>query len=128
VATYGLTHVALGVRDVERSFQFYERVFGVVAVYRGEDFIQAQTPGARDVIVFQPAKRKVGTSGGIAHFGFRLTEPASIEHAARLIEACGGTIEEKGEFVPGEPYLFARDLDGYSIEVWYELPTSADPR
>jgi hypothetical protein len=39
----------------------------MVAVYRSEDFIQAQTPGARDV-------------------------------------------------------------DGYLIEIWYELPTTADPR
>jgi len=29
--------------------------------------------------------------------------------------------------VPGEPYLFARDLDGYLFEIWYELPTPADP-
>lgn len=32
-----------------------------------------------------------------------------------------------GEFVPGEPYLFAADPDGYEVEVWYELPTTVDP-
>ena len=127
VTTYGLTHVALGVRDVERAFAFYERVFGMVAVYRGDDFIQAQTPGARDVIVFETAKSKTGTSGGIAHFGFRLVDPAAIDAAAEAIMAAGGKIDDKGEFVPGEPYVFARDLDGYLFEVWFELPTPADP-
>src|SRR5262245_32066461 len=127
VTTYGLTHVALGVHDVERAFAFYERVFGMVAVYRGDDFIQAQTPGARDVIVFETAKAKIGTSGGIAHFGFRLVDPKAIDAAAEAIVSAGGTIEERGEFVPGEPYVFARDLDGYLIEVWFEIPTSADP-
>jgi hypothetical protein len=24
------------------------------------------------------------------------------------------------EFCPGEPYLFAKDPDGYEIEIWYE--------
>ena len=34
---------------------------------------------------------------------------------------------ETGEFVPGEPYLFATDDDGYEFEIWYELPTPMDP-
>jgi len=29
--------------------------------------------------------------------------------------------------VPGEPYLFATDPDGYEIEIWFELPTPVDP-
>ena len=86
VATFGLTHVALSVRDPGRAFAFYEGVFGMVAVYRERDFIQAQTPGARDVLVL-----------------------------------------ERGEFVPGEPYAFVRDVDGYTVEIWYEIPTAVDP-
>ena len=43
-----------------------------------------------------------------------------IDAAARAIEAAGGKIVERGEFVPGEPYVFAKDPDGYTIEVWYE--------
>jgi catechol 2,3-dioxygenase-like lactoylglutathione lyase family enzyme len=128
IATFGLTHIALGVRDVERAFAFYERVFGMVAVYRGDGFLQAQTPGARDVIVFETAEKSVGKSGGIVHFGFRLIDPASIDAAAAAIVAAGGEIQDKGDFVPGEPYIFARDLDGYLFEVWFELPTSADPK
>jgi len=128
ITTFGLTHIAVGVRDVDRAFGFYERVFGMVAVYRGEGFLQAQTPGARDVIVFEAASKALGKSGGIAHFGFRLMDPASIDAAAAAIVAAGGEIEDKGEFVPGEPYIFARDLDGYLFEVWFELPTSADPK
>jgi catechol 2,3-dioxygenase-like lactoylglutathione lyase family enzyme len=128
ITTFGLTHLAVGVRDVERAFAFYERVFGMVAVYRGDGFLQAQTPGARDIIVFEAASKSLGKSGGIAHFGFRLMDPESIEAAAAAIVAAGGEIEDKGEFVPGEPYIFARDLDGYLFEVWFELPTSADPK
>ena len=126
VKTHGLTHLALAVHDPERSFRFYQSVFGVVAVYREPGFIQAQTPGSRDVLVFEKGP-KAGKAGGVAHFGFRLTDPADLEAAAREVERAGGSITSKGEFCPGEPYLFARDPDGYEIEIWYELPTPVDP-
>ena len=127
VKTHGLTHIALAVTDPQRSFDFYRRVLGVVAVYKQADFIQAQTPGSRDVIVFERG-RQAGKSGGIAHFGFRLTKPGDIASARRAIKAAGGTITSHGEFVPGEPYVFFRDPDGYEVEIWYEIPTKVDPR
>jgi catechol 2,3-dioxygenase-like lactoylglutathione lyase family enzyme len=126
VLTYGLTHIALGVKDPARSFDFYRDVFGMVEVYRQPDFIQAQTPGSRDVLVFEKSTR-TGESGGIAHFGFRLTDPADIDHAEAAVKKAGGTIVERGAFIPGEPYLFARDPDGYMLEIWYEIPTKVDP-
>src|ERR1700704_6526214 len=73
--TYGLTHVALAVRDVDRASAFYRSVFGAVEVYRQNGFVQLQTPGARDVIVLEKKAKGAGKSGGIAHFGFRLRKP-----------------------------------------------------
>jgi catechol 2,3-dioxygenase-like lactoylglutathione lyase family enzyme len=122
-----LTHLALKVRDPERAYAFYRDVFGAVAVYRERGFIQAQTPGSWDVIVLEAEPGATRGSGGIAHFGFRLLDPQDIEEAATAVEAAGGQIVSRGEFVPGEPYLFCRDPDGYDLEIWYELPTSADP-
>ena len=128
VRTHGLTHVALAVKDVERAFRFYEAVFGMVAVYRDAGFLQAQTPGTRDVLVFEANAGEAGKLGGVAHFGFRLVDPADIDAAADAIVAAGGSIRDKGEFVPGEPYIFFTDPDGYEVEVWYELPTPVDPK
>ena len=119
VRTFGLTHIALAVADVERDFLF-EAVFGMVAVYRGDGFLQAQTPGTRDVLAFEKKPSEAGRSGGVIHFGFRLADPADIDKAAMAITAAGGVIEDKGDFVPGEPYIFFTDLDGYEVEVWYE--------
>jgi catechol 2,3-dioxygenase-like lactoylglutathione lyase family enzyme len=127
IRTRGLTHLALKVKDAERAFAFYRDVFGVVAVYRERGFIQAQTPGAWDVLVFEEQPGTVGGSGSIAHFGFRLVDPRDVDEAARAVESAGGQVVRRGEFVPGEPYLFCRDPDGYDLEIWYELPTTADP-
>ena len=44
-----------------------------------------------------------------------------------MVKKAGGIVKDKREFVPGEPYLFAADPDGYELEIWYELPTSVDP-
>jgi catechol 2,3-dioxygenase-like lactoylglutathione lyase family enzyme len=127
IKTYGLTHLALAVRDVDRASAFYRDVFGAVEVYRQDGFVQMQTPGTRDVLVFEQRATNAGKSGGIAHFGFRLQDPGDIDAAARAVKTAGGTIKEQGEFVPGEPYLFATDPEGYEIEIWYELPTPVDP-
>jgi len=127
IRTHGLTHVALAVRDPKRSLRFYRQVFGVVSVYEEPSFIQAQTPGSHDVLVFEKDPDRAGRAGGVVHFGFRLVDPADIEQALETVEAAGGTILSHGEFCPGEPYLFCCDPDGYEVEVWYELPTRVDP-
>lgn len=127
IKTYGLTHVAFAVRDLARTRKFYEQVFGAVAVYDDESLLQMQTPGARDVMVFQKNPEKAGKAGGIIHFGFRLLDPHSIDDAAAAVENAGGTIIEKGEFCPGQPYIYFHDPDGYEVEIWHEIPPQSTP-
>src|SRR6266545_8098660 len=123
VRTYGLTHIGLAVRDMERSLRFYERLLGVAVLYRDEHSIQVQTPGSHDVTVFEQDRRKAGAPGGVSHIGFRLRAPSEIDGAVRDAKNAGGTILRRGEFVPGEPYVFVSDPDGYEVEIWYELET-----
>jgi catechol 2,3-dioxygenase-like lactoylglutathione lyase family enzyme len=127
VKTYGLTHVAVAVRDVKRASKFYRSVLGAVEVYAHDGLVQLQTPGSHDVLVFEEKPKLAGKAGGVAHFGFRLQDPKDIGAAARAVKKAGGRVKEQGEFVPGEPYLFATDPDGNDIEIWFERPTPVDP-
>ncbi|TLZ74583.1 MAG: VOC family protein, partial [Methanobacteriota archaeon] len=104
----------------ERSLRFYQEVLGVKVVYRDATSIQVETPGSHDVIVFEEKRSGIGKMAGVTHFGFRLVDPNDIEAAEEAVRRAGGKIVDRGEFVPGEPYLFATDPDGYTIEIWYE--------
>lgn len=128
VETYGLTHVAVAVRDLDRTEAFYSALLGAVVVYKDAAFLQMQTPGSRDVLVFEKNAAKAGKAGGVLHFGFRLVKEQDIEAARDAVKDAGGVITDTGEFIPGEPYLFATDPDGYTIEIWYEIPTPVDPK
>jgi catechol 2,3-dioxygenase-like lactoylglutathione lyase family enzyme len=120
--TYGLTHLAITVNDVERTLTFYREVFDMEVMYHTEGFIQLTTPGCNDILVFEEKTDKlIGESGGIAHFGFRLKNPSDIDVIVNRIIKAGGTVINRGEFVPGSPFVFFKDLDGYEVEVWYEL-------
>ena len=120
IKTFGLTHIGLAVRDAERAYRFYHEVFGVEEYYRGEDEIQAKTPGAHDVIAFDQDAPNPGARGGISHIGFRLQSPEDIDAAVEAVKLAGGTILRQGEFCAGSPYAFVTDPDGYEIEIWFE--------
>jgi catechol 2,3-dioxygenase-like lactoylglutathione lyase family enzyme len=120
--TYGLTHLAIAVQDLNRTLKFYQDVFDMQVMYHKENMIQLTTPGCNDIIVFEKKPGSlIGSSAGIAHFGFRLRDPGDIEDLHSRIIKAGGTIIEKGEFVPGSPYVFFKDLDDYTVEIWFEL-------
>ena len=86
------------------------------------DFLQLTTPGCHDILVFEKNEKiKAGASAGIIHFGFRLRDPGNMQTVLTKIKEAGGRIKDQGEFVPGSPYVFFEDPDGYEVEVWYEL-------
>ena len=103
IKTFGLTHIALPVKDVKRSSKFYQKIFGVKEMYRNSDFIQVQTPGSKDIIVFEKQKKKIAATKNSFHFGFRLPKPSDLKPIIKKVKNAGGKIKEAGEFVPGEP-------------------------
>ena len=122
VGTEGLTHIHLLVSDLSRSLAFYQQVFGMEEMFReGPNMVFLRTPGRRDTITLNQDpdqdKARVGDSGGIAHFGFRLAEDADLELAIQEVRGAGGKLVRQGEHSPGEPYAYVTDPDGYVIEL-----------
>ncbi len=120
--TYGLTHLAIAASDIGRTKSFYQHIFGMEVMYETEHFLQLTTPGSNDILVFEVKEdAEIGRTGGIAHFGFRLKDQKDIDEIIAKVTSAGAEVIEIGEFVPGSPYIYFKDPDGYTIEVWYEL-------
>jgi len=109
--TYGLTHLAIAVKDVERTKLFYEKVFDMQVMYHQEGFVQLTTPGCNDILVFEEKKgSKIGETGSIEHFGFRLKDSKDIEDMLNRIVKAGGIVTDKGEFVRVSPMFFSKTV------------------
>ena len=120
IKTLGLTHLHLMVGDIQRSLKFYQRVFGMeVRFWAGKDLVFLNTPGANDMIALHQAEegQPTGASGGILHFGLQLEKKDDLEHAINEVIAAGGALKKRGEFMPGMPFAYVTDPDGYEIEL-----------
>ncbi len=120
IKTHGLSHLHLAVRDVERSLEFYQGVFGMEVSFRvGSTMVFLRTPGAKDTFTLRQvdAEEPVGPGGGFGHFGFRLEDKGGLDAAIADVEAAGGKLISRGEHGPGQPYAYCSDPDGYVIEL-----------
>ena len=120
IKTAGLTHIHLVVKDLQRSLNFYKTVFGMEETFWGsEGLVFLNTPGAKDAIALHQVEgdHPTGTSGGILHFGFQLDDKADLDKAIELVVAAGGALKKRGEFMPGLPFAYVSDPDGYEIEL-----------
>lgn len=120
IKTCGLTHIHLMVKDLHRSLEFYQRVFGMaVKFWAGDGLVFLNTPGSNDLIALHQSEegQSTGSSGGILHFGFQLENKAELETAISEVIAAGGALKKRGEFTPGMPFAYVSDPDGYEIEL-----------
>ncbi len=120
IKTLGLTHLHLVVKDLKRSLEFYQNVFGLeVKFWAGDGLVFLNTPGSNDMIALHQSEgdQPTGVSGGITHFGFQLENSADLDAAIDEVVAAGGTLKKRGEFTPGMPFAYVSDPDGYEIEL-----------
>jgi catechol 2,3-dioxygenase-like lactoylglutathione lyase family enzyme len=121
IQTQGLTHIHLVVSDLERSLQFYQTVFGMEERFRdGPKMVFLNTPGSEDLITLNESPDEAqlaGVNGGVAHFGFRLSESSNLDGAISQVEAAGGKLIRRGEHAPCVSFAYVEDPDGYVIEL-----------
>lgn len=120
IKTHGLTHIHLVVKDIRRSLDFYKTVFGMQEKFwAGDGLVFLNTPGSNDVIALHQSTEDepTGVSGGILHFGFQLDSKGELDDAIEQVVAAGGALKKRGEFMPGMPFAYVSDPDGYEIEL-----------
>lgn len=121
-STNGLNHLALPVRDPERSARFYSGLFNMEITFSSPEVafvktVGAKTVGARDMIAFNRSDAQIVSSRDTLHFGF-MVEPERFDEAVRSIEAAGvKKISEPSRREIGR-YIFIEDPDGYVVEIF----------
>jgi catechol 2,3-dioxygenase-like lactoylglutathione lyase family enzyme len=115
-----MKHLALAVRDQERSRRFYETYFGfdakparrydgdVLMLYDANGFSLALGPTDRDI-----------TLPAFLHFGVHLDSPDEVRAFRDRLRAAGVPIVEEWE-EPEYVSVKCRDPDGYVVEAAWE--------
>ena len=118
--TFGISHIAMKVSDLDRAVRFYEQAFGAKQYFWAEHSAQVLGPGPTDVIAFELDPKGAAKAGGLIHFGLRLADPNLLDGVLERVIAAGGTLKERGDFGDNQPYAFVFDPEGYEIEIWHE--------
>jgi catechol 2,3-dioxygenase-like lactoylglutathione lyase family enzyme len=127
-----LTHLALGVADLDRTVDFYRRHVGLHVVHEREDagvrviWLSERAERPDFVLVLLPSTRADG-SGTLMHLGFAVASRAEVDAAADAARAEGVLAIEPVYAGPVVGYFcMLRDPDGNLVEFSHGQPI--DPR
>jgi catechol 2,3-dioxygenase-like lactoylglutathione lyase family enzyme len=117
IKTNGLNHIALQVKDPERTAQFYTDLFNMEITRSTPDMIFLKTVGSTDMMTLNRSEADVTAEQGMVHFGF-IVEPIQFDAALDTIQAKGTpVVSGPGRRDQGR-YVFIEDPDGYTVEIF----------
>jgi lactoylglutathione lyase len=123
MTAYATGHVGLNVADLDRSIDFYARVFGWDVQGRGDGYAFL---GDDDRLVLTLWKQSSGTFAkdqpGLHHLSFQVDTIADVEQAEATVREIGLKLYHDG-IVPhgeGQPSggIFFEDPDGIRLEIY----------
>ena len=123
----GIDHVALGVRDIERSVNWYIEVLGFERLYESmwdgvPTFIGKGNTGIA-LFPANPTAKATSSSHRVLHLAFRANRENFLA-AQRELEKRGIDFEFQDHEISHSIYF--RDPDGHQLEITtYELPESS---
>ena len=122
----GLRHVALNVRDVHRSLQFYSEVLGMKLEWMPDEQNIYLTSGQDNLALHQlPEGSEPGPVQTVHHIGFVVRRPEDVDEWAGRVRAHGIPLAaEPKTHRDGARSFYFRDPDGLLIQLIYHPPIS----
>jgi len=122
----GLRHVALNVRNVRRSLDFYSNVLGLKLEWVPDEQNAYLTSGQDNLALHQlPAGSEPGPIQTVHHIGFVVRRPDDVDEWAQRVRAHGITLAaEPKTHRDGARSFYFHDPDGLLIQLIYHPPIS----
>ena len=114
MAKTGLCHIALKVRDLKKTEEFYVGVLGLKVAFRHPPkMIFLTTPGSGDLLNFVKDAQRTSGKQGLEHIGFKVSS-AGLKWMENKFKDSGIKIEGRR----GKTALYISDPNGYQIEYY----------
>jgi catechol 2,3-dioxygenase-like lactoylglutathione lyase family enzyme len=137
----GIFHTNIAVRDVSKSMNFYQGLFGLVkADLEDGDLVFLTTPGHGDVLTLTPAggtygfpggcaiemererrENRPSVQGGMSHFGYMLHSREEYENVVARVIDFGGRLLTRYEHGGTFSRTYLADPDGYTVQIHYVI-------
>ena len=124
----GLRHVALNVRDVRKSLEFYSKVFGMELEWMPDEENAYLTSGQDNLALHKlPAGSEPGAVQMVDHIGFVVRNPSDVDTWAARVRSHGVPLaQEPKTHRDGARSFYFRDPDGLLIQLIYHPPISVN--
>ena len=114
MAKTGLSHIALNVRDLKSTEDFYVGVLGLKVAFRHPPkMIFLTTPGSGDLLNFVKNAQRTSGKQGLEHIGFRVTA-TGLKRMEKKLKDRGIAIKGRR----GKSAFYISDPNGYQIEYY----------
>lgn len=121
--TLGIRHIALRVRDLRKTEDFYVKILGYRVEWR-PDADNVYLCRDRDNLALHRVEN-VNGPGALDHFGILLRRPADVDAWAAHIESSGIRIKVRPKtHRDGARSFYADDPEGNTIQFIYHPPIS----
>jgi catechol 2,3-dioxygenase-like lactoylglutathione lyase family enzyme len=122
----GLRHVALNVRNVRRSLQFYSDVLGMSLEWMPDEENAYLTSGGDNLALHElPKGSEPGPVQTLHHIGFVVRDPKDVDNWADRIRQHGIKLAaEPRTHRDGARSFYFHDPDGLLIQLIYHPPIS----
>lgn len=128
---HGLSHIALTVRDIDRSIEFYREFAELEVVHQrgrtGHRVVWLSDLRLPFALVLVESATDDVRLGGIAHLGFACPSRETVDHLAGLASAAGYLLREPED--GGNPvgyWALLHDPDGHNVELSFGQEVGAE--
>jgi catechol 2,3-dioxygenase-like lactoylglutathione lyase family enzyme len=120
----GIRHIALNVRDILESEDFYCRILGFKLEWKPDPENVYLTSGS-DNLALHASKTKVQPSGFLDHFGLLVQRPEHVDEWAEYLKGHKiPLIAEPKTHRDGARSLYLKDPNDIMIQIIYHPPIS----